>query len=181
MPLPCRHKDTQLPRGGRAGQVPTCPSQLSWSFRCSPGSPRPSPTGQGASCPQQGCWLLFPGPGRRHPSVIPRGAHDWRGARDWRGAGLTWRGTVAPTHGGPPCRQEAELGRCRSPRATPPGTWAQGVSAEGLTGLCLVLQATLRRRLSLLETQAMWSPREPLLLWLLVLAAGSAEHVYRPG
>lgn len=27
----------------------------------------------------------------------------------------------------------------------------------------------------------MWSPREPLLLWLLVLAAGSAEHVYRPG
>ncbi|XP_036095213.1 epidermal growth factor-like protein 7 isoform X5 [Rousettus aegyptiacus] len=27
----------------------------------------------------------------------------------------------------------------------------------------------------------MWSPREPLLLWLLVLAAGSAQHVYRPG
>lgn len=44
-----------------------------------------------------------------------------------------------------------------------------------------MLQAALRRSLSLLETQAMWSPREPLVLWLLVLAAGSAEHVYRPG
>nr|KAF6484153.1 EGF like domain multiple 7 [Rousettus aegyptiacus] len=42
-------------------------------------------------------------------------------------------------------------------------------------------EATLRRRPSLLETRAMWSPREPLLLWLLVLAAGSAQHVYRPG
>lgn len=82
---------------------------------------------------------------------------------------------------GPSRQQEAELDRCQSPGASPPGAWAQGVPAQGLTGLCLVLQAALRRSLSLLETQAMWSPREPLVLWLLVLAAGSAEHVYRPG
>lgn len=82
---------------------------------------------------------------------------------------------------GPSRQQEAELDRCQSPEASPPGAWAQGVPTQGLTGLCLVLQAALRRSLSLLETQAMWSPREPLVLWLLVLAAGSAEHVYRPG
>ncbi|KAB0392266.1 hypothetical protein E2I00_006834, partial [Balaenoptera physalus] len=41
--------------------------------------------------------------------------------------------------------------------------------------------AILRRRPFHPETQAMWGSQELLLLWFLVLAAGSTEHVYRPG
>lgn len=52
---------------------------------------------------------------------------------------------------------------------------------EGLMGSCLVLQGTLRRRPSHLETQAMWGSRELLLVWFLVLAVGGTQHIYRPG
>uniref|UniRef100_A0A9L0SRW5 Epidermal growth factor-like protein 7 n=1 Tax=Equus caballus TaxID=9796 RepID=A0A9L0SRW5_HORSE len=48
-------------------------------------------------------------------------------------------------------------------------------------GSCLVLQGTLRRRPSHLETQAMWGSRELLLVWFLVLAVGGTQHIYRPG
>lgn len=44
-----------------------------------------------------------------------------------------------------------------------------------------VLQAPVRRRLTRWETQAMCDSRELLLLWLLVLAVGGTEHVFRPG
>lgn len=54
-------------------------------------------------------------------------------------------------------------------------------SVEGLMGSCLVLQGTLRRRPSHLETQAMWGSRELLLVWFLVLAVGGTQHIYRPG
>ncbi|XP_064435190.1 epidermal growth factor-like protein 7 isoform X1 [Mirounga angustirostris] len=42
-------------------------------------------------------------------------------------------------------------------------------------------QAPLRRRPSPLQTRAMFTSRELLLVWFLVLAVGGTEHVFRPG
>ena len=76
----------------------------------------------------------------------------------------------------------AEPSRHHEPRE-PSLPWCrlEGGPAEGLTGLRSVLQATPRRRPFHPETRAMWGSQELLPLWFLVLAVGSAEHVYRPG
>lgn len=76
--------------------------------------------------------------------------------------------------GGP--SKVAERGRC--PRAR---ERAQGGICRGVYGVCLVLQAPLRRRPPPPQTRAMFSPRELLLLWLLVPAVGGTERVFRPG
>lgn len=76
--------------------------------------------------------------------------------------------------GGP--SKVAELGRCPRARERAPGGICRGVY-----GVCLVLQAPLRRRSFHPQARAMFSPRELLLLWFLVLVVGGTEHVFGPG
>ncbi|XP_077608997.1 epidermal growth factor-like protein 7 isoform X2 [Crocuta crocuta] len=76
---------------------------------------------------------------------------------------------------GPPCPDPSTRG---APAAPTPRR-AAATRARGVTGP--LLQAPVRRRLTRWETQAMCDSRELLLVWLLVLAVGGTEHVFRPG
>uniref|UniRef100_A0A8D1KU38 Epidermal growth factor-like protein 7 n=1 Tax=Sus scrofa TaxID=9823 RepID=A0A8D1KU38_PIG len=103
------------------------------------------------------------------------------------------RQALAPgSHGQPPPAGRAAAASVRGMREAPsPGSGCLSPQARtfvdpGCLGPSVVpglyvTEATLRRRPSPLETQAMWGSPELLLVWFLVLAAGGTEHVYRPG
>eukprot|EP00069_Balaena_mysticetus_P000848 bmy_14812T0 len=101
----------------------------------------------------------------------------------WDGGGESWHRPWRLCRGSERSQQSVRAGQVsRSQEASlHEGHGLEAGSAEGLTGLCRVLQAILRRRPFHPETQAMWGSQELLLLWFLVLAAGGTEHVYRPG
>lgn len=90
-------------------------------------------------------------------------------------------GELASACGAAPTGRRPSRGGVRAEGTVLTRSMGSRRSAAGLTGSCLVLQATLRRRPPYLETRAMWGSRELLLLWFLVLATGGTEHVYRPG
>uniref|UniRef100_A0AC11EBG2 Uncharacterized protein n=2 Tax=Ovis aries TaxID=9940 RepID=A0AC11EBG2_SHEEP len=175
--LPCCGKAPSPARGGR-GSPPSAPTF--------PGEPDRAQQGPGASLPRQGRQLPFPDPdvlallwSKGGLYVASEGQPPCPGGLGVRRAGTGRGGSPAMVRGP---SKAAEPSRHHEPRG-PSLPWCrlEGGPAEGLTGLHSVLQATPRRRLFHPETRAMWGSQELLPLWFLVLAVGSAEHVYRPG
>uniref|UniRef100_A0A8C2SDA4 Epidermal growth factor-like protein 7 n=1 Tax=Capra hircus TaxID=9925 RepID=A0A8C2SDA4_CAPHI len=109
-------------------------------------------------------------PGRRHPTgaSYPEQHRSPRGHRDLPG----------PCPSAPACMTSTHV-PAEKAEANPPSSSAakRGPARPALQAP----EATPRRRPFHPETRAMWGSQELLPLWFLVLAVGSAEHVYRPG